>query len=192
MRILNACVLGAALLAPISAVAATIGADDWAAELIINGDSTLLASSFVDPVNSAAGFGDNFDIIITWVDGNSFDVSLLLFNTDALDLSLELTGLDFTDGGPIQGASFNRPASDVDSFLVDNPAAVFIEPVVSFTETSVLAIWGYNAALGADGPRLRFDVDLGDEDPTAIPLPAGGVLLVTALAVLGAARLRRR
>ena len=148
---------------------------------------------------------------VDWVDGDTVDVAFLGgFSDDAAGLFYELAGLDFLEAGlpvPITGVTFDRAGSGIDGLLGNldlgqPPANAFVEPSITFTDTSFTATFAsFDLRLIGDGPRLRYDVATGSEpppvvpdpgpSPAPIPVPAAGFALLGGLAALGALRRRR-
>lgn len=142
---------------------------------------------------SVPGAQSDVNIDVNWVDEDSVDISFFgsLFDQHA-DNGYELSSLDF--GRAITGVTFNRLASDIDDFIGDDSLgqpleSEFVEPIITFTDTSFEAVFGYwNQFLVADGPRLRYDVTLA---PAPVPLPAGAILLLSGLGALALRRCRK-
>ena len=192
------------LLAVPGAHAATIAGDAFDLNLIIDdGSGGTVAQGPFD--GTAAGVADSifsdpdlstlfivgsteYDFRINWIDDDSFDLSF--FGSGAIDLnnlSITLSGLDFRFGAQalaIVGAAFNRAGSNVDTY---NAGPSMPDPSVGFTAHSVTATFSsFPLALVADGPTLRFDVQVAQ-----IPEPASGVIVLGGLGLLGLLRRRR-
>lgn len=138
-------------------------------------------------------------LLVDWVDGDSFDIFFFgeigFGNTASVsfalaDLFFEMSGVPVD----ILDVVLNRADSNLDGFLasVGNPTgAIFSDPVISVLKSGVSAQFNdYSGQLDADGPRFRFDVRTSTPVVAAVPVPAGAVLLASALFGLGA--LRRR
>lgn len=146
-------------------------------------------------------------VFIDWVDGDSFDIGIA--GNPETDFNVRITDLLFAGDAEVTSLTFNLGGGDpansqnIDGFLFDpvnNPTApdapsistdVFLNP---FTDTYTLSIDFNDVSdlLWADAVTMRFDV--GFADPVSVvPLPAGGLMLLTGLAgFAGARRLRNR
>lgn len=139
------------------------------------------------------------NVEVEWVTDTSVDISFFSGVDGSSGVEYIVSGLEFLDGliaKTIAGVTFNRGASDIDDFLGDTsigqpPLSAFVEPVLSFTDTSFAAEFSFfDPGLVADGPRLRYDLTLAGGTPV-VPVPASMVLMLTGLGGLLAARRRK-
>lgn len=197
--------IAVALLTLPGAHAASIAGDSFDLDVIIDdglggtvaqGPFTGTAGGVADNIFSdpdvstlfTAGSTD-YDFRINWIDDDSFD--LTFFGSGAIDLtnlSVTVSGLDFMSGAQpvdIIGAVFNRAASNVDTY---DAGPSMPDPSVAFTARSVTATFGsFPQALAADGPTLRFDVQVAQ-----VPEPSSGLVVLGGLGLLGLLRRHRR
>lgn len=197
--------IAVALLAVPGAHAASIAGDGFALDVIIDDGvgGTVAQGPFL---GTAGGVADNifsdpdvstvftagstdYDFRINWIDDDSFD--LIFFGAGAIDLfglSVTLSGLDFLSGAQpvdIVGAVFNRAASNVDTY---NAGPSMPDPSVAFTARSVTATFSsFPLELAADGPTLRFDVQVAE-----VPEPSSALIVLGGLGLLGLLRWHRR
>jgi hypothetical protein len=198
IRNLLLCPLAAALLAATNAGAASVAGDTFEASMVIEGIAigpfSGVAGGVADGIRNGVPdireFPDvnstSYDIAVNWVDADSFDLLINAFGAiDLQDTSFTLSGLDFKSAGQprnIIGATFNRTASDVDTY---DAGPRMPDPFVTFTANSVTGTFVFiPLELLADGPILRFDV------LSAVPEPATFALFIAGLGVLGAAHRR--
>ena len=167
------------------------------------------AAGSCDPFDGSgcdAGFDfDGSGVFIDWVDGDSFDIGIF---GNALDsLTLRLTGLSFTDSAEITSVSYDEGggspsnSQNIEGFLVsvDNPTGASA-PFVStdFNNFGVsnifLQIDDIDTLLWGDGVTMRFDVGLSDGGGSVdvVPLPAGGILILSGLFAFGALKRRKQ
>ena len=200
---------------PLAAAALLAGAAPPASAASVLGDAFAfeLGTPFGTdpPISGPAGApGNDIDgedpggssVTVEWIDGRHVGIDFFGgFFADATDLFTRLADLAFADGGEaalITGVTFDRAGSNIDEFVGDEesdqpPPSAFVEPVLSFTDTSFAATFAsFDLGLLADGPRLRCDVATA---PVVAPIPLPGALPLLAgalgLRALGA-RLGRR
>lgn len=161
------------------AIAATFFGMSSAHAASMMGDSftfefTDTSGSFGTLTGTAGSAGLDIDdalgsiqVDVNFVDDDTVDVAF--YGSASYPLSYSLSSLDFLNGlasAPIAGVTFNRAGSNIDEFIGDTAigqpsASEFVEPVISFTDTSFTADFSYfNDLLIADGPRLRYDISL--------------------------------
>lgn len=182
---------------------ASIFGDDFDFEFFDDGNSIGLASGMADPgtfrdIDAVLGSSPGTSIEVNWVSEASVDVSFFGGQLSGTNVGYTLSSLDFAMAGvlsPIAGVSFNRALSDVDDFIGDTslgqpPVSAFVEPLLTFTDTSFTASFSsFDNTLIGDGVRLRYDVSFAST-PGAVPLPASGLMLFAGVAgILG---MRRR
>lgn len=163
-----------ALLGPMQALAASVtlssGLVSPTVEAAYNGlTGTVTVVEGVDLVNGAGSFdidhGPEGDLFIWTAPGP------IIFDAPQV---LTFTGLEFADGEVLVGF---LP-------LINNVPGLSW----TFTETSLTLMWGPTSISPVSGKVVSFRYLTA---PAVIPLPAGGVLLLTGLAALGVSRRRR-
>ncbi len=152
--------------------AASIAGDAFEASLTVDGTLSGpfsgVAGSGGDDIHDTPSVGFDGLFRVEWVDDDSVDVEFFIggLGHDLTNASFTLSGLNFMSSGEPRdmiGVTFNRAASNVDSF---DAAFSLVGPILSFTSTSVTGVLSMSEELLADGPRLRYDVIVAPEPAT--------------------------
>ncbi|MEM9709050.1 MAG: VPLPA-CTERM sorting domain-containing protein [Pseudomonadota bacterium] len=175
---------------------------------------------FCDPFtgigcDASVNDGSGNSAFVDWVSGNAFDLGIFSSaSVKPISFALDIGNVRSTDDKPIETLTFNfgggTPLNDlnIDGFVksADNPSAPDLPTVITEIradeDRALVFLQNVSPLLWADGVTFRFDVTFaadqepgggGGTDPmSVIPLPAGGVLLLSALGLFAGLRRRGR